>query len=67
MDKSNKHNEKRNFEKEPNNVEEGKEVHKESESESDSKFDNPRNVLTLERVNHQGYDSTGKFINFYQL
>ena len=62
-DESNKFNDDGKFENEPNNVEEGKEAHTESESESDSKFGNPRIVLTLERVNYQGYDSAGKFIN----
>ena len=61
-DESNKHNEDGKFENEPNDVKEGKEVHTESESESDSKFDNPRYVFTTERVNNQSYDSAGKFI-----
>ena len=53
------------MENEPNNVEEHKEVHTESESESNSKFENPRKLLTLETVSYQGYDSAGKFINFH--
>ena len=60
---SNKHNEDGKFKNEPNIVEESKEVHKESESEKDSKFNNPSIVLNLETVNYRSDDSAGKFIN----